>query len=224
MKNTTLILVIAVSVFSASMPDIVLDGSIFSGKTSFIYSLVDTKTGEELVETKVTVEVEEGMLLIEDSINESFVSVKYPSLEPFHGEKTIHYNGDYHIISQFRGDSVIIDAQTPQGEQNLALKIPRRPVLHNDQLLFSIPAMDFSIPKQGLSLFIPSNASFIDMAVLVKGKTKTKTSAGEFEVYKVAFDFGTEMQYGYYHVEKPHHLIIYDNGKLEYRLQGIVVE
>ncbi|HHS50714.1 MAG TPA: hypothetical protein ENN07_06310 [candidate division Zixibacteria bacterium] len=228
MKAKITICIIALAlVFSialAKMPALELDGSIFEGKTTYTYGLFDIKTGEEVAKTVVIVEVEDGMLLIDDSLNESFVSVKLPGLEPYYGEKTIRYEGEYVIHSQFEGDSIIVDATTPAGDQHIRLKIPRQPMLHNDQLLFSLPAMDFSAERQRFSLFVPANASFIDAAVIIEGTETVEVPAGEFEIYKVKFDFGTTVQEGYYAVEAPHHLIIYDNGALQYRLEEITAE
>ncbi len=224
MKKIALLLLIQLPLLVAGMPDIVLDGTVFKGKTTYTYGLFDIATGEELVKTTVIVEVEGDVLVIDDSINESFVTLKLPSMEPFYGEKTIHYNGDYIIQCQFQGDSVIIDATTPSGEENAVVEIPNRPLLHNDQLLFSLPAMNFTVEKQKFTMFIPANASFMTAAVVVKGKEKTQVPAGEFQTYKVALDFGSDVQYSYYNVNKPHTLVLYDNGRIQYRLESITSE
>lgn len=217
------LILISVAIF-AKMPAISLDGSIFEGKTTLEYGIYVKESGERVAQSTVIVEVEDSMVLIDDSLNESLVSLRLPGLEPYYGDKTIHFNGDYEIHSQFEGDSIFIDATTPNGDQSIRQEIPQRPLLHNDQLLFSIPAMDFSVQKQSLTLFIPANATFIDMAVVVKGKEKVEVPAGEFEVYRVVFDFGMDVQYGLYLVEKPHNLVFYDNNQIQYKLEKIETE
>ena len=219
-----LIIMVALMLFglsiSAKMQELKLDPEdIFSGREVFIYGLFDNESGEEITETEVICEVEDGYLLIDDSVNESFVSVKLDDLSPYSGEKSIHYAGDYVIHSQFTETQIIIDAETPDGEQHIELDRPEGLLLHNDQLLFSLRAMDFSIEKQKLKLFIPANASIIDMAVMVEGIETFNAPAGEFEVYRVTLDFGLSMQTAFYEVENPHKMIAYDNGTLQYRLK-----
>ena len=213
------IILVVCAAFAGKAPALALDGSVFSGKQILDYGLFDGND-DEIAVSKVVIEVVDGMLLIEDSINESAVRLTMPDLLPSSGVKIIHYQGDYEIHSVFTEDSIIVDAKTPRGDEHVSIELTDETVFHNDQLLFSIPAMDFTVKKKRLSLFIPANSSVIEMMIVVKGEEKVTVPAGEFDVFKVALDFGMNIQQAYYEVASPHRLILYDNGQIQYRFKG----
>jgi len=206
--------------FCKDFPDLKLKpAGIFSGNEKFYYSIVGKKSNKESARTFVSCFIENGILTISDSLNNSSVDVDAVTLKPIEGSWTIEYEGRYDVHSRFDADSIFVEASTPQGPQKVALPMPAGLVLHNDELLMALRAMDFSIEKQKTKLFIPASASIIDMVVIVKGKEKIEVPAGKFNTYKVVLDFGVAVQTAWYEVEKPHRMVSYDNDVIRYQLE-----
>ena len=204
----------------AGMPELTLNPEgVFSKDESRVYGLYSNESGERVGESRISCRIEDSTLRIVDSISRSEVEITYPGLTPIYGFKIIEYGGTYEIESRFTEDSIVINAQTPQGEQNHTQEIPDGVLLHNDQLLVTLRAMDFSERKQRFKLFNPANASVIEGAAVVRGIEEIEVPAGEFEAYRVALDFGTEVQEVYYEKDFPHRMLLYNNGTIQYRLE-----
>ena len=204
----------------AAMPELKLNPlNIYAESKTYIYSIFDIASGAEVAKTKVSCIVAPSTLTIKDSLNNSEATISRRDFSPISGHSIFIYQGTYDITTLFTADSILLEAVTPQGDQNVALERPTGTLLNNDQLLFSLPAMDFSIKKQHLKLFVPANASVIDLALIVEGEQKMTVPAGTFAVFKVKLDLGAAFQYAYYEKAFPHRMIAYDNTKIQYRLK-----
>ncbi|MGC9315993.1 MAG: hypothetical protein ACP5G4_10280, partial [bacterium] len=187
------------------------------GDTLF-YSLYD-KSDNKLAESMTIYYLDEEGLRIIDLVNQSEVLVDPASLTPISGQK-VFQDGQQQILvtSTIVGDSVQLFMKLDEQEEVMSIAIPKSSFLHNDQLLFSFPALDFAQKRHDFQLFVPASGTFIQVAALVGKPESIEVPAGEYSAYPVTFDFGVATQKAWYEAEGSHRLIIYDNGQIQYRL------
>jgi len=218
---TILLLVISVSILWAKdIDEIKLSAKeVFVENEEFDYQIMDMKENKVLTQSKIVCKIDDDELEITDSANRSKIVVNKTTLEPKNGKVVIEYNGTYNIDTRFSEDSIYIDASTPQGDQSMVVEKPEGILLHNDQILMSLRAMDFTKEKQKTIIFVPANGKTMDLVLVVGEKENFEVPAGKFEVYPVTLDFGVATQTAYYEVESPHRMIAYDNGTIQYQLK-----
>jgi len=144
------------------------------------------------------------------------VVVSAKNLLPFTVHRILNGNGKAEINGIYESDRLEITADTPSGKKSLDVKLAED-TYDNEEILFLIRA--FPLKSDYITSF-----NFAVVATGVKGKCtlkvlnqeKVKVAAGEFETYKVEFDFGAmgPKMYAWYGVTKPCYLIKYDNSNI----------
>jgi hypothetical protein len=198
---------------------------------TLFYGLYDA-SDIKLIETIIVYDLTEEGVWITDFINESEILLDAVTLKPISGSKMFHNAGQAIIIGTLvtedsiyahllaKNEKDAADSTAPfQHNETRSLPIPKSAFLHNDQLLYSFPAIDFTQKRHDFKLFVPASVSFIDVAAIIGKPEKITTPAGEFEAYPVTFDFGTVKQKAWYELEEPNRMLIYDNGTLQYRFE-----
>lgn len=183
------------------------------------YGLYD-RGDNKVAETKAIYNLTEEGLWITDSINQSEMLIDSQTLMPIKGIKGFQSKqGAIEIVTTFSGDSIHAHLSADAGEEDRSLAIPEETTLHNDQLLFTIPTIDFEQIKHELKLFTPSSVTTIGLALIIDKPEKIEVPAGKFKAYPVRLDFGMATQKAWYEFDEPHRLLMYDNGKIQYRLE-----
>lgn len=219
-KFYLVLLIIPTLALCKELPELKLKPEgIFTENKKFYYSIIEKKTEKIVAKTFISCVLDGNIMTITDSLNNSVIDVDVRTLRPIEGHWTIEYEGVYEVFTYFTEDSIFVDAETPVGPQKVSLAMPDGIMLHNDELLMGLRSMDFTTPKQRLKLFVPANASIINMVVIVKGKEKIAVPAGKFETYKTILDFGVGSQTAWFEVAKPHRLIQYENDAIKYKLE-----
>ncbi len=217
---TILTLIVLLTTVQAAENDLKFDPDFkLPIRDTLYYSLYD-KSENKVAESMTIYNLDEEGLRIIDIVNQSEVLIDPASLSPISGQK-VFMDGQKQILvtSAIVGDSVQLFMKLDEQEETMSIAIKKYPFLHNDQLLFSFPALDFSQKRHDFQLFVPASASFIQVAALVGKPENIEVPAGEYSAYPVTFDFGMATQKAWYEVEGSHRLIVYDNGQIQYRLE-----
>ncbi len=183
------------------------------------YGLFDQEENR-IAQTTVIYNLTEEGLWISDSINESEILIDEKSLMPIEGTKVFNSSqGRVEIRTVFDGDSIRAHMTVDAGEEDRTIAVSEIMTIHNDQLLFTTPAIDFGQKKHNMKLFVPASVTLIGMALIVNDPVEVEIPAGKFEAYPIRFDFGMGIQEAWYEVAEPHRMLIYDNGRIQYRLE-----
>lgn len=119
---------------------------------------------------------------------------------------------DFSLMTVYNGKGKLsIEAKTAQGVKATTIDVPADS-WDNDELLFAIRALPLTENyTTTFTIVVGASASVVKTQLAVLGKEKLDAPAGSFTAYKVEMTIDQTKLYAWYDVDKPHHLIKYEN-------------
>ncbi|MEW6244508.1 MAG: DUF3108 domain-containing protein [Bacillota bacterium] len=113
-------------------------------------------------------------------------------------------------VALYKRDRVNIDAQLPEGTQNVYIRLPSPPYYDNEQFTMLLRTMPLKEGWKGtFNVIVTRTAGKTQLTVEAVGKETVRTQAGEFVCWKV--DIRGIGQSAWIEVDSPHRLVKYEN-------------
>ncbi len=113
-------------------------------------------------------------------------------------------------VALYQGNKVNINAQLPEGAQNVDVRLPSQPYYDNEQFTMLLRAMPLKEGWKGtFNVIVTRTAGKTQLTVEVVGKEAVRTETGEFVCWKV--DIKGIGQSAWIEVESPNRLVKYEN-------------
>lgn len=153
-------------------------------------------------------------------IDVSSTSIWADTLKPILTEKTISVQQQKsEVKAQYNNNRVNLTINIPPDTQNMELSLPQN-TYDNDEILMILQAIPF---KEENSIMFNNFSSAVGRTFFselhVVGKEKIIVDAGTFECFKIEMKAAGETHYSWYSTSEPRRLIMYDNGRLIFKLK-----
>ncbi|MBI4743761.1 MAG: DUF3108 domain-containing protein [Actinobacteria bacterium] len=163
--------------------------------------------------------------LIPGRLNSYAVSQIKSNLKPISTTVYIaNEQGQFNFTADYsKHETVNITYNTPMGERKKSLKIPLDSYDFGE-VLYLLRNLPIVVGKKAEFTEVwPSFGQKFEVTAKVVSMEKIKVPAGRYKTFKVEYNFGKTMYKSWYSVEKPHYLILHDNGKMIYELKKVEI-
>jgi len=151
------------------------------------------------------------------------VIIRAEDLKPILVEKSIVTNqGKVEVKAEYSGDVVQATLRSGENSQSMKVELPKD-TYDNEEVLMMLRAFPFQDKNmKRFNTFSPSVGRTFLSEIKEVGREEVKAKTGIYDCRKLMLSAGGQTHYAWYGVSSPYYLVMYDNGRLVYRLNKIM--